>query len=121
MRKSLPLHLVFYLGILTMLVSILFRMQRWPGVANLYLVGFACHILFFVMMLVEVLRSKKADNNRKVFWSLPYAAILLSSFFLFPGFGAIAFIISGALYLFVGRKQFLYKKGVNEPIKFDSI
>jgi hypothetical protein len=121
MAKKLPLVILFFIGVLILIVSILFRIQHWPGVINIFWAGFACHILFFLLIFIEMLSSKKANSNIKVFWAFPYVAVLLSSLFIFPEYSAIAFVLLGAIYLLLGRRQFLFTDKEKEPIEFDSI
>jgi hypothetical protein len=121
MAKKLPLVILFILGILILIVSILFRIQHWPGAIDMFWTSFGCLSIFFILILVEIFRSKKANSNAKVFWGLPYAAVLLSSLFIFPEYSVLVFVMLGAIYLLGGRKHFLFSGKEKEPIEFDSI
>ena len=92
MAKALPLYILFFLGIAILLISIVFRIQHWPGVINIFRAGITCSALLFFLLFWQMLSSKKASNVMKVLWLSVYTPIVLCSFFILPKWGAIVFM-----------------------------
>ena len=121
MVRAFALYILYSLGILILIVSIVFRIQHWPGVINIFRAGITCSALFFLLIFWEMVSSKRAGNAAKILWLLFYAPIVLCSFFVLPKWGALVFIVLGGIYLLFGRRRF--SSGYKKPrsIEFDSI
>ena len=121
MAKTLPLYILFFLGIVILLVSIVFRIQHWPGVINIFRAGITCSALFFLVVFWEILSSGKAGVTTKILWLIIYSPVVLCSFFILPKWGALVFIVLGGIYLLFGRRRFLSRNRKAAPIEFDSL
>ena len=116
------LHTSYYFCIALLLVAVLFRIQHWPYAVELLLAGKIIAGLFFLQVIIEMLRSRKATQVQKLTYSIIYLAaavfvlLCLGGFLLLLGVAGLA-----NLYFHSIRKQFFYTRAEIEKIQFDSI
>jgi len=121
MKKILPLHVPFYIGLSILLIGIPFRIQHWPYAHHLLWFGLICETIFLIMVLIEIFLSKKASVFMKICWSAFLIAIPVACYTLFEGIPAIVLIVLSILYMRTGRNRFLYRKRDFLKNHFDSI
>ena len=116
------LQLPFYFGLSVYLVGVLFRIQHYPGGMLCIDAGLLLEAIFCLLVLVEIIFSKKAGVAAKILWSLGYTlSPLIAVFFLPMLIMAGLLFFWGNTYLQGGRKVFLFRRSEAEKIPFDSI
>ena len=113
-RRILPA--AFYIGISFLIVGALFKIQHWPGSANLFTIGVSLQLVCFIALAVEVFSSRKAKIKTKLLWGLPALALIIVMALALSGLYVtslpimVPVFIIGGLYNKNGRKIFLYKR-----------
>jgi len=124
MKRRTPIVL-FYFSLAGFVVSFLLIIMHLPFGHILNQLCFLASFITLVLMLIEILRSKKAPPMIKIAWSagcIAVMALLLMETILrlivpFPV--VAAFLVFGSLYLSRGRASMFYRK--SDFVEFDSI
>ena len=84
--------------------------------------GLLVEATFMVLVIVEVVSSKKAGITAKIVWAAGYPLIAIAAVFFVPLVLLwLLIFLWGIAYLNGGRKLFLYKRTMAEKFPFDSI
>lgn len=118
--RILPVFL--YFGLLFLTLGTLFRIQHWECGRMVQATGTLLNLGFFILLLAEVVSSRKAGNGTKVVVGLAYLVFPLLSYWYMPAVLLIfVLLILGSIYLRWLRKRFLFsRQGLNTD-DFDSI
>jgi len=112
----------FYLGLCVLLIGVLFKIQHYPGSAYCVMGGLFTETTYMVLVIVEVVSSKKASTAVKITCSVVYPLIPIVAVFYLPSILQwLLIFLWGIAYLNGGRKLFLYKKTMADKYPFDSI
>jgi hypothetical protein len=113
------LHVPFYFGLSVFFIGALFKIQHWYGGEILLLSGIVIESTFVILVLTEILTSKKATKSLKIIWCIEYSAFPVLAVLFFPTFFLLLLIfIGGTNYLNRGRKRFIVTR---KERNFDSI
>ncbi|MBL7719442.1 MAG: hypothetical protein JNL72_11440 [Flavipsychrobacter sp.] len=121
MRKIFPLRLFFFIGVAIFFVGALFRIQHWPYGSTIVWIGLLFEVVFFLLVFVEMLMSKKASSGTKLIWMVTYLICLSASWWFISTLSMLAWVVLGLVYLRIGRAKFLFTRSKLEQIQFDSI
>lgn len=103
------LYFPFYIGLGVYFIAMLFKILHWPEGQLLIMVAILVLCLFFAMVLVEMVSSKKADMSKKVLWGVLYTIVGLTFLLFLRGLLSMLFLLAlGLIYTRVLRKQFLF-------------
>ena len=120
--KFTKLQIPFYFGLAILALGILFKIQHYPGAELMIAIGLLLEAIFIILVLTEIVTSKKATKNLKILWVMEYTLFPILALLYFPllWLGILIFL-GGTNYLSRGRKKFLFKirEVLNED--FDSI
>ena len=118
MKPSL-LNSLFYLGLVFITIGTLFKIQHWTHGRLCQSIGLALELFFFIMVIVEILKSKKAVLSIKITFTSIYTLLPVIIYFYFPALVLIfAILILGSVYLTRVRKKILFTR--SEIIARDS-
>lgn len=105
-----------------MLIGVLLRIQHWAYGLEILLASKLIFALFFILVLIEIFRSRKAAAIQKYTWGLIFSATGGSVLLLFGGLLLLfAVALLANLYFHFARKYFVYTRAELESIRFDSI
>ncbi len=120
--KPRLIHLPFYFGLCILLIGTLFKIQHYEGAQYCVIGGLASETTFLVLVIIEVVSSKKAGKITKLVWTIVYPFTLVIAVYFVPVILLWLLIFFwGIAYLKAGRKLFLYSRTIAEKIPFDSI
>ncbi len=66
--KFTKLQIPFYFGLAILAIGILFKIQHYPGAELMIGAGLLLEVLFVILVLTEIITSKKAAKNLKILW-----------------------------------------------------
>ena len=121
MKRILPLRPVFYIALSVLFIGTLFKLQHWPNATAFTNIGLVLVGAFFLLVLIEILLSKKASTLMKVGWFIIYLALPPVSWMYFKNFALVSLVVLGIVYLIIGRIYFLYTCKDIRSNRFDSI
>ena len=120
--KFTKLQIPFYFGLAILALGILFKIQHYPGAELMIAIGLLLEAIFIILVLTEIISSKKATKNLKILWVIEYTLFPVLALIFFPllWLGILIFL-SGTNYLSRGRKKFLFTRREVLNDDFDSI
>lgn len=102
---------LFYLGLAVLAIGTLFRIQHWMAGFMLQYIGFLAEALFFLLVVLEILLSRKANVQTKATYAAVYILLPVLGYFYCPTILLIFVILSaGGAYLRKVRHRFLYMR-----------
>jgi len=103
-------------------VGTLFRLQHWPGGSVVLIASLAVQAIFFLLVVIEIISSKKASNPAKLIGAAFYLLFPIVAYSFFPVLLLLALtFLTGSSYLTRARKKFIFTKREMEKPQFDSI
>ncbi len=109
--KHNVLNPLFYIGLLFITIGTLFKIQHWQYGALSQSFGIILELLFFVLVIVEILTSKKAALSHKILFASIFIILPVVVYLCLPALLFIfAILLIGSIYLTRIRKRFLYTR-----------
>ncbi len=109
--RTRALNFIFYLGLALVSTGTLFKVQHWPYGKTCQLTGVAFELIFLVLVVFEILMSKKAALKVKIRYTFVYLILPVLMFLFVPAIVLIfAFLMLGTTYLTRVRRKFLFSR-----------
>lgn len=110
MNRNL-LYPFFYIGLVFVTVGTLFKIQHWAYGGTIQTIGVVLELVFFTLVLAEIVRSRKASLSVKTTFALLYTVLPVVAILYLPALILIfALLVMGTVYFRSIRKKFLYRR-----------
>ena len=102
---------LFYFGLFFLTIGTLFKIQHWPYGKLCQLTGEYFELLFFILIVVEIIGSKKITLKYKIGLASSYIAVATITFLIVPAIVLIFVIfLLGTMYLKKVRRSVLFTR-----------
>jgi len=102
--KPQYLRIPLYLGISTIIIGSLYKLQHWEFAKEILFLGNCIEIVFFILVFIDIVISKSIDKNSKGLW-LAGSIIFSILLFFFTGLlWAVIVYATGSNYLKLRNK-----------------
>ena len=120
--RIIALNIPFYFWLSLLAIGTLFKIQHWPYGHIYQLVGLCIEVLFFILVMREIITSKKARGSQKVVFTTLFVVVPFLAYSFLPALILVIVIfIIGTAYLKFLRKKFLFTRTELDKGNFDSI
>ncbi|MCB0700954.1 MAG: hypothetical protein H6551_04395 [Chitinophagales bacterium] len=99
------LRAAFFLGMIMTIIGAVFKIQHWPYAGLMLKVSLVTMLLFFAILIYDIISMPKANGMYKLLWVLALIVPALVLYIMKPEPDLLITLIVSIIYLTWGRKR----------------